>query len=230
MALLAVLFACLGAWQLARLEQKETMIAQVEARAAQAPVPLPPAAEWGAFDPETYNFRPVELTGSFVPANTVLVFTSLANARGVHQGAGYWVMVPFALRTGGTVIVNRGFIPQDAKPLFDSAVPETGTVTLRGIARVSEEPNSFTPGPDIANRVEYVRSLPRLAGMMDPGLAPFAGVYVDLEAGAEGDLPQGGETVMSFPNRHLEYAWTWFSLSALVVLMTFLWYLRQRRG
>ncbi len=28
-----------------------------------------------------------------------------------------------------------------------------------------------------------------------------------------GDLPQGGETLLSFPNNHLGYAFTWFDMA-----------------
>lgn len=233
MAVLAVVCVGLGVWQINRLGEKEAMIAQVEERLSLDPVTLPPVAEWSAFDDAAYNFRPVKLEGNFVPGNTVMVFTSLANTKGTYEGAGYWVMSPFALAEGGTVIVNRGFIPQGAKSSFDGGAGEGASLadrTITGIARVSEKPNSFTPGPDIAGRVEYVRDLSRLEDMMDSSLEPFAKIYVDQSAGVVGELPQGGETVVSFPNRHLEYAWTWFSLAAVTIVMTLIWLFRQRRG
>jgi surfeit locus 1 family protein len=56
--------------------------------------------------------------------------------------------------------------------------------------------------------------------MDDPGaiVAPFT---IDLPAG-EAALPQGGETVMEFPNRHFEYALTWFSLAVLTPVLMLL--------
>jgi surfeit locus 1 family protein len=43
-------------------------------------------------------------------------------------------------------------------------------------------------------------------------------------------LPQGGETVVSFPNSHLGYAITWFGLAAALagVYAVFVW--RRLRG
>lgn len=229
MAALTVLFVTLGYWQVQRLEYKLALIAAVSERASLDPVALPPMNEWEATDPEIYNFRKITVTGHFVSDNGVCVFTALTNTRGKFEGPGFWVMAPFALDGGGTIIVNRGFIPQSAKALFDNAPLPEGTLTLRGIARISAEPNGFTPGPDLANRIEYVRSIERLQALMSVELAPFVELYIDVEASGKGVLPQGGETVMTFRNRHLEYALTWFALAAITPLMTLIWLWRQRR-
>lgn len=232
MAVLALVCLYLGFWQLDRLEQKQALIASVEDRIGLEPVELPPVEEWGSLDPEVFNFRPVRLNGKFV-ADTVLVFTSLSDANGSRSGAGYWVMSPLVLERGGTIIVNRGFIPQGAKNLFggeDPATkPPTDTVSIVGIARISENANAFTPGADSLDQIEYVRSVERLATMMDQTLAPFAPLYVNQDATGTDDLPQGGETVIHFPNRHLEYAMTWFAFAGVTLVMTLFWLWLQRR-
>ena len=233
MIILALVCTGLGAWQMQRLGEKQALIASVQERVSLDAVALPPLDEWVALDPDVYDFRPVKLTGEFVPGNTVLVFTSLSNPKGAREGAGYWVMTPFALEEGGTIIVNRGFVPQATKSLFDEsedaiALPQ-GKIRVTGLARVSEKVNTFTPGPVLAERVEYVRSIERMSAMMDDKLAPFAAFYVDQAASGPDVLPQGGETKLSFPNRHLEYAITWFALAAVTLLMTLGWLWRQRR-
>ena len=232
MAVLALVCITLGIWQINRLAEKEAMIARVEMRIGTAPIPLPPFAEWQVLDAEVYDFQPVSLTGTFVPEETVMVFTNLAGARGAHDGVGYWVVTPMRLADGGTVLVNRGFVPENARQLFDSSaaagVPED-IKTITGIARKQETANSFTPGPDIAGRIEYVRSIARMTAMMDPALAPFAPIYVNAAATGPGILPQGGETKIDFPNRHFEYAMTWFSLAGVIVVMTGIWLWRRSR-
>lgn len=232
MAVLALVCLWLGFWQLDRLDQKRALIASVEDRISLDPVELPPAGEWVGFDPEAFDFRPVELNGSFI-ADTVLVFTSLSDANGPQGGAGYWVMTPFALEGGGTVIVNRGFIPQGAKNLFGgqnpASQPPAEPTNITGIARVSEQANAFTPGPDDAARIDYVRAIDRMSAMMDPALAPFAPLYVNQDAATPDTLPQGGETVISFPNRHFEYAMTWFAFAGVTFIMTLFWLWLQRR-
>ncbi len=101
-------------------------------------------------------------------------------------------------------------------------------VTISGLLRPGEAAGFMTPAPDTSNRVEWVRDPVRLAEMVDPSLAPFAPFYVDLPAGAPGELPQGGETVIEFPNNHLGYAYTWFGFAIVAVVMLGFWLARQR--
>ena len=230
MLLLTVLFAALGKWQVDRLAWKEHLIAEVDQRLHLPAVPLPPFKEWGSFDPEVYQYRPVRITGHFLPAQAVRVFIALSDAKGKYSGPGYWIMTPMALDGGGTVFVNRGFVPENLSPAFanDQTAP-TGSLSIEGIAMPSEEAGAFTPGPDGPKRIEWVRDVGRLSRMVDASLKPFAPVYVDLPAGAPGALPQGGETTIDFPNNHLGYAMTWFGFAILTPIMLVVWVFRQRR-
>ncbi len=42
---------------------------------------------------------------------------------------------------------------------------------------------------------------------------PYIPVFVDAEGEAPGGWPKGGVTRVNLPNRHLEYAITWFGLA-----------------
>ena len=229
--MLAVAATCvwLGTWQMQRLAEKEALIAVVGARLGVPPVPVPAADEWTTLDPEELSFQPVSLTGTFRYNQTVTVFTSLANANGPASGPGYWVVTPFMLTDGGTVFVNRGFIPQD----FQEAAVTDGEgdgaeVTIAGLLRPGEAAGFMTPEPNMSDRIDWVRDPVRLAAMVDPALAPFAPFYVDLPAGPAGELPQGGETVVEFPNNHLGYAYTWYGFAIVAVVMLGFWLARQR--
>lgn len=234
MLALSALCAGLGYWQIQRLAEKEALIATVTDRISLDPVPVPPTAEWVGLDPEIYNYRPVTVTGEFQPEDTLFVFTALTDPVGTYQGAGYWVMTPFVTEGGGMIFVNRGFIPQQFKSVFDDAdgigAPPSGIVTLTGIARLPEAENAFTPGPETSTRVEYVRSIERMRDMLSGDYEPIAGFFIDQKAGAKDALPQGGETKLTFSNRHFEYALTWFALSAITFIMTLFWLIRLRRS
>jgi surfeit locus 1 family protein len=229
MALLVVLFLSLGFWQLHRLGEKQALFAAVSERSTLPPKPFPDDSGWATLDPTTHDFAPVELTGHFVPDQAVLVFTSLGDkGRGQYSGPGYWVVVPFVRDEGGTVLVNRGFVPQQgADTYLDDPDTPAGTVTLTGLARQPESSNLFTPGQDAARRIDYVRNPERLSALVDPSLLPLAPLYVDLPSAGQGVLPQGGETVITFPNSHFEYAMTWFGFALLVPLMVAGWVWRQ---
>ncbi|MEO9299138.1 SURF1 family protein [Devosia alba] len=229
MLLLAAICVWLGVWQLQRLAEKEALIAAVDQRLDAPPVEVPAVSQWASLDLDDLNFRPVSLSGAFRYNQTITVFTSLSNARGAASGPGYWVVTPFVLTDGGTVFVNRGFVPE---ALQEAAVtdPESDIVpvTITGLLRSGEKAGLMTPAPDTSNRVEWVRDPARLAEMIDPALAPIAPFYVDLPAGAPGELPQGGETVIEFPNSHLGYALTWFGFAIVAVVMLGFWLFRQR--
>jgi len=228
---LTLLFAGLGKWQLDRLAWKEGLLAEVQQRLHLDPVPFPSKEAWDNIDPETYQYRPVTLVGHFVPDQAVRVFTSLGDdARGQYSGPGYWIMTPFALLNGGTVLVNRGFVPDNLSGTYanDAAAPR-GTVSITGIAMPGEDAGAFTPGPNSQKRIEWVRNIARLGRMVDASLQPIGPLYVDLPAGPKGSLPQGGETTVDFPNNHMGYAITWFGFAILTPVMLLVWLLRQRR-
>ena len=225
MALLTGLFVLLGNWQMNRLSQKETMLSDIAQRSDNAPIPLPPASEWVGFDPQVYDFRPLQVTGTFDHSGTILVFTSLVEPRGQFSGPGYWVVAPFLLENGGAIFVNRGFVPERLASQFkDGGAGPLGTITITGMGRVSEKTNAFTPGTDFKNRVEWVRNVDRLKQQVDRDIGPFVQLYLDEQAGPDGALPQGGETRLTITNRHFEYAITWYSLAILTPILLFFWW------
>lgn len=223
----------LGNWQMQRLHEKELLIEAVGARLDAAPQPAPAADTWAGLDPQSLIFQPVELTGRFDPQGTIAVFTALSDAQGQYSGPGYWVMTPFTMEDGGTVFINRGFVPQDQQAALsdlDLGGIGTDTVTISGLLRASEDAGFMTPEPDTARRIEWVRDTQRLAAFLDPSVQPIAPFYVDLPASAPGELPQGGETVVSFPNNHLSYALTWYGFAVVAVVMLGVWLWRQSRA
>ena len=122
MLALTALFVGLGVWQLERLEWKEGLIAEVAARHRRS---RPYAAAAGrrlgrASTRRRSTFHPVTVTGHVAPrpARCSSSPASTDAARASYSGPGYWVMTPFALDGGGTVFVDRGFVPQASAPAF----------------------------------------------------------------------------------------------------------------
>ena len=209
---LAILIG-LGVWQLDRLAWKEGLIAEVSARAAAPPIPAPPEADWAKLAPDDYEYRHVRLEGVYEFARQVLVFRALDDPRGRFGGPGYLVLTPLRLADGAYVIVNRGFVPQDQRDRF--AVPAdraSGEVATTGLMRSSESRTWFTPSDDPARGQWFTRDPAAIAATLK--LARAAPFTIDADAtGGPGDLPQGGETILAFPNNHLGYAFTWFGMA-----------------
>lgn len=203
----------LGLWQLERLAWKEALIAQVAERAAAPPVDAPPPADWASLAPADYEYRHVRLTGVYDFSRQVLVFRALDRPRGRFGGPGYLVLTPLRLGDGADVIVNRGFIPLDQKDRFAEPKEQaSGAVVVSGLMRASEARNWFTPPDDPARGQWFTRDPGAIAAALKlERAAPFT---IDADATASfGDLPQGGETILAFPNNHLAYAFTWFGMA-----------------
>ena len=217
----------LGNWQMRRLDWKEQLIADVTERPASAVQELPPASVWATLDVKGAEYRPFSLTGRFLHDKETLVFTSLSDAKGVHSGPGYWVVTPFALEGGGTVLVNRGFAPQGRhRPEDRREQPSAERVRVTGLLRPNEERNVFTPGDRPADNIFFARNITAIAQAKNIP-APVAPFTIDLLASETppGGLPQAGETRMVFSNDHLGYAITWYGLAAalLAVFASFVW-------
>ena len=224
---LTALFVVLGIWQWNRLAEKEALIAIVASRLDAAPQPLPPLSAWPSFDPSTLEFAPLAATGTYAPEQTIRVFTALGeSAKGRYSGPGHWYVTPLRLVAGGTLLVNRGFVPVEGAGAV--AEPPAGETTITGIGRASEPVSMFTPAPQPADRIEWVRHVERLAAMLPAEFAPVFPLTLDLPAGPPGALPQGGETVVEFPNNHVGYALTWFGFALLTPMLLGYWMWRER--
>ena len=222
-AALASLIGCalcvaLGVWQLHRLAWKEGLIAAADARAHAAPAPLPAPDTWAALDPTNYEYRRVEASGVYDLSRQELVFTNIEEAHGRYNGVGFYVMTPLKLAGGETVIVNRGFVPEDKKA--EAAKGPQGETKIVGLMRASERRNLFTPADDPARGVFYTRDVEALAAALK--LGPHAPFTLDAEAGPD-PLPQGGETRLTFVNNHLSYAFTWFGMAAALAGVFGVW-------
>lgn len=207
----------LGTWQLRRLAWKTALLQTIEQRTTKPPVPLPPPAEWPRLDPADYAYRHVVLTGSFDHDEEARVFRPLTEARGHYSGLGDLILTPFRLASGHTVIVNRGFVPDDRlDPATRAGGQLAGEVTITGLMREPESRNPFTPADQPQDRLWFTRDPASIAAARGLGaVAPFT---IDQDATVlPGGLPQGGETVLAIPNDHLSYALTWFGLAAAVL-------------
>ncbi|MCR9138871.1 MAG: SURF1 family protein [Alphaproteobacteria bacterium] len=214
----AVMFAILvslGNWQVRRLEWKEGLIGTIEQRIRQEPVELNRIlTRWQ--DSADVEYFPVRLSGRFRHGDEQHFLAT-------HNGqSGWYLYTPLEMADGRVVIVNRGFVPFDFK---DQAVrpwkPVQGLVTITGLARnpLTEKPGWVVPENTPADSTWYWKDFAGMAkamGLSGDQIVPF---FVDASAtenqSAAGPVP--GVTRIVLPNRHLEYALTWFGLAAALV-------------
>lgn len=199
----------LGLWQLDRLEWKDTVLDQIDARIHDAPVALP--------DNPTENrdqFLPVTVNGTFA-GQEIHVLAS----RKTH-GAGYRVIA--VLDTGTRrIMVDRGFIPTPAKNL-----PRPATeITITGNLHWPDEMTSSIPAPDIGANIWFARDVAAMAVQLDAEPTLLT-ARLDTGDGVE-VFPV---TSSGIPNDHLNYAITWFLFAAVWFGMTLylLWRINRK--
>lgn len=202
-------FTALGVWQVQRLAWKTDLIARVNARVHAPAVPAP--TNWSAVTRATDEYRHVRVSGHFLNGEESQVYTLS------ELGAGYWVMTPLKTDDGRIVYINRGFVTEDRKaPKTRPQGQLDGEVTVTGLLRMPEVKGWLFQQPnDPAQDMWYRRDVQQMANAHH--LGPVAPYFIDADAGAvPGGWPKGGLTVIRFPNSHLQYAITWFSLALLL--------------
>ncbi len=220
--MLAVLVG-LGFWQLQRLQQKEEFIAQRAYGFSQPPVELTsrdtnlPSLAW----------RRVKVTGRFDYTHEFHLW-ALRDGR-----AGYDILTPMT-RTDGApgqlVMVDRGWVPMEKKdPSTRAAGDPEGAVEVNGFVRIDLDGRSaVTPDNDLAKNIWYWVDYNAMSQQLSNFVRPLV-VVADATPNA-GGLPLGISEPPTLPNRHLEYALTWFGLAVTLVVMFVLMLRRQFKG
>lgn len=201
-------FAALGVWQVQRLGWKEDLIARVERHVNSAPAAAPGRVDWQALTREADEYRRVAVRGEYDFSRAVLVRATTA------FGAGFWVLTPLRTDQGFWVMVNRGFVPPEAR---DQLSQPAGEQQVVGLLRFSEPGGTWLQHNDASQDRWYSRDVEAMAGArrIAGAVAPY---FVDAVAdpAAPSAWPRGGLTVIRFSNNHLVYAVTWFALAAMV--------------
>jgi len=220
----------LGVWQLQRLAWKEALIARAAARAELPAMAVPAEADWPQMTAVRDEYRRVAVSGRFLNHREALVYALLSEPKGKFSGPGYWVLTPLKTASGAALFVNRGFVPLErAAAATRREGQPTGIVTVTGLLRMPEGRSWFTPADDPARGLWQERDPVAIAKAY--GLAPTAPFFIDADSTPNpGGLPQGGETKLAFPNRHLGYALTWFGLALALLAVFVAFALKQLRN
>lgn len=216
----------LGAWQVQRLEWKEGLIAELAVRMSADPVAFP-----ATVDPERDNLLRVKVRGTIGKAE-------LHPLHSVKRfGAGYRIIAPMTLNDadgglGKVILVDLGYVPEDLK----DAVPREGSVRwdhrtgddeVVGLLHWPEESDSYTPEPDLPRNIWFARDVPAMARAL--GTEP---ILLVAESHPDDTIVLPQPPGISLPNRHLEYALTWFGLAIVWSVMSIFWLrseLRKRK-
>jgi surfeit locus 1 family protein len=205
----AAILIGLGTWQVQRLQWKQGLIADAEAKIAMPAVALPAQP-----DPVADRYLSVTVQGRFLGPEAH-VLTSIQG-----QGPGFLVIAAYQTDDGRRILVDRGFVPETAK----TAPRPPREVAVTGNLNWPDDVNSATPPPDEGRGIWFGRDVAAMASAL--GTEPLM-----LVARSDtGDGVQAQPVSATFRNDHLGYAITWFSLAVVWLGMTvsYLWRIRRR--
>lgn len=234
--------ASLGFWQLGRAAQKQEIFDAMTRQQALAPwdnaqlAAQVPAVTQSMSDAKRKELlhRPAQLEGQWLAGQTVFL-----ENRQMQGKVGFYVLTPFRLappQEGVVIIVQRGWVPRnfmDRMVLPEVKTP-AGRVTIEG--RLEAPPSKLMEleagygGADPDGQKSRIRQNADIGQWaQQSGLPLLALSLVETSNGAasEGllrDWPQINASVQ----KHYGYAFQWFGLSVLVVLL-YVWFQLVRR-
>jgi surfeit locus 1 family protein len=220
LAALAVLIG-LGSWQMQRKAWKEGLIDAIARRVTADPVPLDTAARrWTAG--EDLEYLRVTARGRYRHDKERLLY-----APG-REGPGFHVFTPLDTAAGRTLFVNRGFVPDRLRdPSTRGAGLPAGEVEITGLLRRPAEQGWFVPANEPVRNLWFWRDLDGMAASaLGRGAGNTLPFFVDEQApppssggstSAPATWPRPGATRLDLPNRHFEYALTWYGLAGALI-------------
>jgi surfeit locus 1 family protein len=237
---LAVLIG-LGTWQLERKRWKEDLLAKIAERTHGPPVALLSLLEKAEVSPREHPSARGGQTGGSLAIGDIEYLHVFARGRFHHDkeqylyaptpaGLGWHVYAPLEMADGRFVWIGRGFVPDARKaPATRPEGQVSGEVEARGLVRLPARKGAFTPANDVSGNLWYwpdigamtAAAFPdglqkRLGGSQRSAALPLV-IEADAQPEPPGGLPRGGVTRLDLPNRHLEYALTWYALAVTLI-------------
>jgi surfeit locus 1 family protein len=206
----------LGSWQLERKQWKEALLATIAGRVDAPAVDLS-QAEAMARAGDDIAYLHVAARGRFLHDKECYLYAPTA------AGLGWHVYTPLLLAPGRVVWVNRGFVPDANKARNSRAAGLiAGEVEVRGLVRPLSKRRAFQPDNDVAHNLWYWPDVEAMSASAFASIAtPPLLIDADRTPAVPGGLPQGGVTRLQLPNRHLEYALTWYGLALTLIAVYF---------
>lgn len=208
--LLLPLLIALGVWQLDRAQQKDVLLARIDAQRAMAAAPF--AEISGQADPA---YRRVILQGAYVNGRDVLLDNRTRGGR-----FGYELVQPFLDRSGVLLLVNRGWLAGSLDrrefPVFERA---EGALRLLAEVHVPlGKPFTLGDGTLPAGWPKRVQNLD-IEALSAAYEAPLYRYELRLQPGQQTALVANWSDVNLQPSKHRAYAVQWFAMAGALVAM-----------
>jgi surfeit locus 1 family protein len=201
----------LGVWQLSRAAQKEALQQSLQTRGELAPVPIRDLARAGD-DTALQLHRRTVLTGRWLPERTVFL-----ENRQMEGRPGFFVLTPLELSPGDAVVVQRGWAPRDLLDRTRLPVVPTpeGVVSVAGL--IAPPPSAlYAFGPDTAGPLRQNLDMGSYAREIGLTLRPWS---LQQQGATDDGLMRQWPAPAVDVHKHYGYAFQWFALATLLVLL-----------
>jgi surfeit locus 1 family protein len=205
-----VVLVGLGNWQVERMYWKSGVLAEINRM-----IDDPPVALMAQPDPVKDKFRPVFVTGRFTGDYLEVLSGQTGESPGVR------IIEAFEVSDGRRIMVDRGFITQDAR----AVVRTPAQAKVIGNLHWPQDGNAYTPPPDEKTGLWFARDVDAMAVKLNT----FPTLIVASEQTGDAIEAIPVDT-SSIPNDHWGYAITWYLLALVWAVMTFylLWRIQRR--
>lgn len=199
----------LGNWQLSRAQEKEERQTQLNQLSQQPIISIPTSP----IRLEDYQFRKVEVNGTYVPTHTIYLDNKINRGR-----AGYQIITPVKLGESSMhVLINRGWVAagRTRSELPDIPTP-TSKVTVSGIAESPTMRTLELSTETVSGQVWENLHLDRYRKATGLTLQPLVVLQEnDVKDGLlrEWTRPDSGAS------RNLGYAFQWFSMALAIIIL-----------
>lgn len=229
-----VLTASLGAWQMRRAAYKQQLAEQILKQNQQLALTNTAlsAINSGANDSASsaWLHRRAQLQGRWMHEHTVFLDNRPMLSQG-SQRVGFYVVTPLALDGSAEVLwVQRGWVQRDFqdRTRLPTLPQDASLVSVQGrlsesVSRAYEMKASSAPhsSTDASRPSRIWQNLP-LIDVGNKRLLPMALLQTEPEAGPDG-LLRDWPAVDTGVAKHHGYAFQWFALSALLVIL-YVWF------
>lgn len=232
----------LGVWQIKRLEWKKGLLAELNKKTSEEPMDI--LSIDSLEDLNQYEYRKIMARGRFdqnqdhqlilKPRQLVVNNEAIYRGRTAHQSnIGVNIVTPFQVDgTNLRILVNRGWLALKGSDSIQDSSAQSGMgdkdeiIDLVGILRKSDHRPRYGLKNDETKNEWQIRDVEAMSKVLKT-----APIFIDAdERLSPGKGPIGGQSQLNIRNEHLNYAITWFFLSAFSYIMWYSKYGRHYKG
>ena len=203
--------ARLGVWQLDRAAQKTALQRAIDERAALPPLAVDALAV-SADGAAAQHHRRVVLRGRWLSEHTVYL-----ENRQMDQRPGFFVVTPLRLPDGSAVLVQRGWLPRDARDRTRIAPMRDDAGELELVGRIAPPPaRLYEFDPAATGRIRQNLDLESFARETGLALRPLSVLQLHSPAFDGDGLRRQWPLPAVDVHKHYGYAFQWFALAALI--------------